>query len=141
MTQEFSTLNPYWEEDSDTRLVSSLFKRPEAIVRVAETATTYDKMITDVDKNTTDFDFSVVPEQHQDSTVVDRRLGALERQIAESNALLRELKEEIRSLKANAAEKPVVKATPASHLEGLVGLVSWGGDALEDTERLFDGDA
>jgi len=28
---------------------------------------------------------------------------------------------------------------PASHLDGLVGLVAWGGDALVDSERLYDG--
>jgi hypothetical protein len=31
-----------------------------------------------------------------------------------------------------------VHSTPASHLDGLVGLVAWGGDALADTERLYD---
>jgi hypothetical protein len=34
-------------------------------------------------------------------------------------------------------EKPVVKSVPAAHLDGLVGLVAWGGDALADTERLY----
>jgi hypothetical protein len=28
---------------------------------------------------------------------------------------------------------------PASHLDGLVGLVSWGGDALVDSEHLYYG--
>ncbi len=28
---------------------------------------------------------------------------------------------------------------PASHLDGLVGLVSWGGDSLADSERLYNG--
>ncbi|MBM4045812.1 MAG: hypothetical protein FJ279_11910 [Planctomycetes bacterium] len=31
-----------------------------------------------------------------------------------------------------------LKAAPASHLRKLEGLVSWGGDALEDTERLYE---
>ncbi len=34
--------------------------------------------------------------------------------------------------------RPVVKAVPASHLNDLVGLVSWGGDAVEDAERLYE---
>lgn len=32
-----------------------------------------------------------------------------------------------------------VRFLPASHLDGLVGLVAWGGDALADSERLYDG--
>ena len=35
-------------------------------------------------------------------------------------------------------EKPVVKSVPAAHLDKLVGLVAWGGDALADTERLYE---
>ncbi len=31
-----------------------------------------------------------------------------------------------------------VKSVPASHLDPLVGIVSWGGDAVVDTERLYD---
>jgi hypothetical protein len=34
--------------------------------------------------------------------------------------------------------KPVAIAVPAAHLDGLVGLVAWGGDALADTERLYE---
>ncbi len=30
---------------------------------------------------------------------------------------------------------------PASHLDGLVGLVTWGGDALAESERLYDGNS
>ena len=30
---------------------------------------------------------------------------------------------------------------PASHLEGFVGLISWGGDSLSDSERLYDGNS
>ncbi|MBU0510225.1 MAG: hypothetical protein KKD28_04180 [Chloroflexi bacterium] len=33
-----------------------------------------------------------------------------------------------------------LKSMPANHLKYLVGLVAWGGDALEDAERLYDGD-
>lgn len=33
----------------------------------------------------------------------------------------------------------LVPFLPASHLYGLVGLVAWGGDALVDSERLYDG--
>lgn len=29
-------------------------------------------------------------------------------------------------------------AVPATHLDGLVGMVAWGGDALTDTERLYE---
>lgn len=32
----------------------------------------------------------------------------------------------------------LVKAVPAHQLKGLVGLVTWGGDALADTERLYE---
>lgn len=35
-------------------------------------------------------------------------------------------------------QKLVIHSAPASHLDGLVGLVAWGGDALADTERLYD---
>ena len=34
--------------------------------------------------------------------------------------------------------KLAVHSTPASQLDGLVGLVAWGGDALADTERLYE---
>ena len=34
--------------------------------------------------------------------------------------------------------KLAVRSTPASQLDGLVGLVAWGGDALADTERLYE---
>lgn len=34
--------------------------------------------------------------------------------------------------------KPAAIAVPAAHLDGLVGLVAWGGDALADTERLYE---
>jgi len=30
-----------------------------------------------------------------------------------------------------------VRFLPASHLDGLVGLVAWGGNALADSERLY----
>lgn len=33
---------------------------------------------------------------------------------------------------------PSVHSLPASSLDRLTGLVAWGGDALADTERLYD---
>ena len=33
----------------------------------------------------------------------------------------------------------IVPAVPAAQLDALVGLVAWGGDAVADTERLYDG--
>lgn len=36
------------------------------------------------------------------------------------------------------SQRLVVKAIPAARLDLLVGLVSWGGDALTDTERLYE---
>ena len=30
---------------------------------------------------------------------------------------------------------------PVSHLDGLVGLVTWGGDALAESERFYDGNS
>jgi hypothetical protein len=33
----------------------------------------------------------------------------------------------------------IAPSAPAAHLDGLVGLVAWGGDALADTECLYDG--
>ena len=35
-------------------------------------------------------------------------------------------------------QKTAVYFTPASQLDGLVGLIAWGGDALADTERLYE---
>ncbi len=32
----------------------------------------------------------------------------------------------------------ILRTVPASHLDALIGLVAWGGDALADTERLYD---
>lgn len=34
---------------------------------------------------------------------------------------------------------PVIISVPAKELEGLTGIVNWGGDAVDDTERLFEG--
>ena len=34
---------------------------------------------------------------------------------------------------------PFAPALPASFLDRLTGLVAWGGDALADSERLYDG--
>jgi hypothetical protein len=33
---------------------------------------------------------------------------------------------------------PAVKAVPVSRLRELAGAVAWGGDALEETERLYE---
>jgi hypothetical protein len=33
---------------------------------------------------------------------------------------------------------PLVPSLPASSLDRLTGLVAWGGDALADTEKLYD---
>ncbi len=33
---------------------------------------------------------------------------------------------------------PFIPSFPASSLDRLTGLVAWGGDALADTERLYD---
>jgi hypothetical protein len=35
-------------------------------------------------------------------------------------------------------QETVVKTMPAAHLDALVGLVAWGGDALADTERVYE---
>lgn len=32
----------------------------------------------------------------------------------------------------------VLRSMPASHLDHLTGLVEWGGDALTDSERIYD---
>jgi len=33
---------------------------------------------------------------------------------------------------------PVLRAAPIQQLKKLIGLVSWGGDAMADTERLYE---
>ncbi len=30
---------------------------------------------------------------------------------------------------------------PSSHLDGIMGLVAWGGDSLADSERLYNGNS
>jgi hypothetical protein len=42
--------------------------------------------------------------------------------------------------KGDTERNLIVPAVPASQLDALVGLVAWGGDALNDTEHLYDGD-
>lgn len=45
-------------------------------------------------------------------------------------------------LKARASQQGTSipgRSLPASHLDGVVGLVAWGGDALAESERLYDG--
>jgi hypothetical protein len=41
--------------------------------------------------------------------------------------------------KSGMARDWVVPSVSATQLDGLVALVAWGGDALTDTERLYDG--
>lgn len=41
--------------------------------------------------------------------------------------------------KLQALREPVIRSVPASRLDSLTGLVSLGGDALADTEALYDG--
>jgi hypothetical protein len=42
---------------------------------------------------------------------------------------------------AEAHPALLLRTLPASHLDQLTGLVAWGGDAVADTERLYDGHA
>ena len=44
----------------------------------------------------------------------------------------------LKSRTLRAKEDIPVSFLPASHLDNLVGLVAWGGDALADSERLYD---
>ena len=41
-------------------------------------------------------------------------------------------------LKDRSGREGGIRTLPASHLDQLTGLVAWGGDALADTERLYD---
>lgn len=41
--------------------------------------------------------------------------------------------------KLDAARDRTAPSVPAAQLDALVALVAWGGDALTDTERLYDG--
>lgn len=43
-----------------------------------------------------------------------------------------------RSQTRRGVQKPQLKTAPASRLDGLVGLVAWGGDALVDTEGFYE---
>ena len=57
-----------------------------------------------------------------------------------------EVLEFVRFLKTQGATKVdtqetaslIVRTVPASHLDSLTGLVAWGGDAVVDTERLYN---
>jgi hypothetical protein len=40
--------------------------------------------------------------------------------------------------KGMTVHRPIVQVMPAAQLDALVGLVAWGGDAVADTERLYD---
>lgn len=52
----------------------------------------------------------------------------------------REVLDFVRSLKGGMVqEQTPVPSLPASCLDSLTGLVAWGGDALTDAERLYDG--
>ncbi len=44
-----------------------------------------------------------------------------------------------RGCKEKRTSQLEIKSVPVEQLEGLAGIVSWGGDALEDSERLYDG--
>jgi hypothetical protein len=44
------------------------------------------------------------------------------------------------SVQAQPPTALILHTLPASHLHSLTGLVAWGGDALADSERLYDGD-
>ncbi|RMF28073.1 MAG: hypothetical protein D6759_16500 [Chloroflexi bacterium] len=41
-------------------------------------------------------------------------------------------------LRKRSAQIPLVPSVPASHLDPLVGMVAWGGDALAESEGLYD---
>jgi hypothetical protein len=43
--------------------------------------------------------------------------------------------------KLQALREPLLRTVPANRLYDLTGLVSLGGDALADTEALYDGDS
>ncbi|MFH1634542.1 MAG: DUF2281 domain-containing protein [Chloroflexota bacterium] len=43
-----------------------------------------------------------------------------------------------RQTERKVPQKLLAKTVPAHQLKGLVGLVAWGGDALADTERLYE---
>ncbi|MEA3376808.1 MAG: hypothetical protein U9R72_11510 [Chloroflexota bacterium] len=49
----------------------------------------------------------------------------------------REVLDFVRFLKLRPGQV-AVKTVPASNLDRLTGLVDWGGDALVDSERLYD---
>jgi hypothetical protein len=48
------------------------------------------------------------------------------------------VKESATAVRAQEATNLVLRTVPASHLDSLTGLVAWGGDAVEDAERLYD---
>ena len=45
-----------------------------------------------------------------------------------------------RRVQAQPPTALILHTLPASHLHSLTGLVAWGGDAIADSERLYDGD-
>jgi hypothetical protein len=45
-----------------------------------------------------------------------------------------------RSVQAQPPTALILHTLPASHLHSLTGLVAWSGDALADSERLYNGD-
>jgi hypothetical protein len=54
--------------------------------------------------------------------------------------IIKEIDKRLRKLEDEEIHIPA-PFLPASHLDGLVGLVTWGGDALAESERLYDGNS
>ena len=50
----------------------------------------------------------------------------------------RRSKEEVQTAAAQEATGLNLRTVPASQLDGLTGLVAWGGDAVADAERLYE---
>jgi hypothetical protein len=52
----------------------------------------------------------------------------------------RGVRESTTEVQPQAVTKLTIRTVPASHLDSLTGLVAWGGDAVEEAERLYDDD-
>src|SRR2546429_216073 len=52
----------------------------------------------------------------------------------------RETAKDRRRVQAQPPTALILPTLPASHLPSLTGLVAWGGDAIADSERLYNGD-
>jgi hypothetical protein len=48
------------------------------------------------------------------------------------------VKESATDVSAHESATFILRTVPASHLDSVTGLVAWGGDAVVDTERLYD---